>query len=82
VEIPKDIEALNKDVTLTADVIFVDGPGLLVASSRNIKFTTNEYVPKRSKANLINSLKKVFEIYSKRGFNIKNSTNGQRVRVP
>jgi hypothetical protein len=73
VERPKDIVALNRDVTLTEDVMFVDGLGFLVTASRNIKFTTNEYVPKRSKANLTNSLKKVFEIYSKRGFTIKTA---------
>jgi hypothetical protein len=42
VEIPKDIVALNRDVTLTADVMFVDGLGFLVTTSRNIKFTMNE----------------------------------------
>jgi hypothetical protein len=68
VEIPKDMVALNRDVTLTAYVMFVDGLGFLVMASRNIKFTTNVYFPKRSKGNLSNSLKKVFEIYSKRGF--------------
>jgi hypothetical protein len=73
VEIPKDMVALNKDVTLTADVMFVDGLGFLVTASRSIKSTTKDYVPKRSKADLINSLKKVFEIYSKRGFKIKTA---------
>jgi hypothetical protein len=42
VDIPKDTVALNKEVTLTADVMFVDGLGFLVTSSRNIKFTTSE----------------------------------------
>jgi hypothetical protein len=72
-EIPEDIVALNKDVTLTADVILVDGLGFLVTASRDMKFTTDEYVPNRSKANLINSLKRAFEIYSKGGFNIKTA---------
>jgi hypothetical protein len=61
VEIPKDIVALNRDVTLTADVFLVDGLGFLVTASRNIKFTTNEYVPKRSKTNLTNSLKRYLQ---------------------
>jgi hypothetical protein len=58
VEIPKDTVVLNKDVMLMADVMFVDGLGFLVTASRDIKFTTNEYVLKKSKANLISSLKR------------------------
>jgi hypothetical protein len=45
----------------------------MITSSRGIKFTTTEYVGKRSKANLVNSLKKVFEINNKRGFNIQTA---------
>jgi hypothetical protein len=55
VEVPKEIVDLNKDVTITADVRFVDGIGFMITSSRKIKFTTTEYVAKRTKANLINS---------------------------
>jgi hypothetical protein len=64
---------LNKNVTITADVIFVGGLGFMITSSRNIKFTTTEYVAKRSKANLVNSFKKVFQIYNQRGFNIQTA---------
>jgi hypothetical protein len=45
----------------------------MITFSRGIKFTTTEYVAKRSKANLVNSLKKVFEIYNQRGFNIQTA---------
>jgi hypothetical protein len=41
VEIPKAILDLNKDVALTADVMFVDGIPFLVTNSRKIKFTTS-----------------------------------------
>jgi hypothetical protein len=60
VEVPKEIIDLNKDITITADVMFVDGLGFMITFSRKIKFTTKEYVEKRTKANLINALKKVF----------------------
>jgi hypothetical protein len=53
--------------------MFVDGLGFLVTNSRGVKFTTSECVPSRSKANLTNSLKKVFEIYTQRGFNIQTA---------
>jgi hypothetical protein len=49
---------INKEITITVDVMFVDGLGLMITSSRGVKFTTSEYIPTRSKANLTNSLKK------------------------
>jgi hypothetical protein len=73
VKIPKDILDLNKDVTLTADVMFVDGLGFLTTTSRKIKFTTSEYVQKQIKAVFINSLKKVFDIYTQRGFTLRTA---------
>jgi hypothetical protein len=54
-------------------MMFVDGLGFVVTSSRGVKFTTSEYVPTRSKANLTNSLKKVFEIYTQGGFTIQTA---------
>jgi hypothetical protein len=71
VDIPKEILDLNKDAKLTGDVMFVDGLGFLTTASRKIKFTTSEYVPKRNKSVLVNSLKKVFDIYTQRGFTIR-----------
>jgi hypothetical protein len=73
IQIPREIVDLNKNVTITADVMFVGGLGFMITSSRGIKFTTTEYVVNRSKTNLVNSLKKVFEIYNKRGFNIQTA---------
>jgi hypothetical protein len=73
VQTPREIVDLNKDVTITADLMFVGGLGFMITSSRGIKFTTTEYVARRSKTNLVNSFKKVFEIYNKRGFNIQTA---------
>jgi hypothetical protein len=70
IEIPKAILDLNRDVTLTADVMFVDGIPFLMTNSRNIKFNTSEYVPQRTKPILIKSLNKVLNIYHKRGFKV------------
>jgi hypothetical protein len=58
VQIPKEIEDLNKNVTITADVMFVGGLGFMITSSRGFNFMTTEYVAKRSKVNLVNSLKR------------------------
>jgi hypothetical protein len=70
VKVPKAILDLNRDVTLTANVMFVDGIPFLVTNSRKIKFTTSEYVPRRTKPILIKSLKKVPNNYHKRGFEV------------
>jgi hypothetical protein len=59
-------------VTIGADVMSIDGLQFKITASRRIKFTTPEYVPKRSKTNLMNYLK-VYEIYTKRCFTITTS---------
>jgi hypothetical protein len=64
---------INKEITITADVMFIDGLGFMITSSRGVKFTASEYIPTRSKSNLANSLKKVFKIYTQRGFTIQNA---------
>jgi hypothetical protein len=71
VKLPQEILDLNKEITITADVMFVDGLGFMVTNSRGVKFTTSEYGPTRSKANITNSLKKFFGIYTQRGFTIQ-----------
>jgi hypothetical protein len=47
VDIPKDILDLHKDVTMAADVMFVNGLPFVTTIYRKIKFTTIEYVTKR-----------------------------------
>ena len=49
VEIPQEILDLSNKVTLEADVIFANGLGFSVSTSRRIKFTTLEYIHKFSK---------------------------------
>jgi hypothetical protein len=57
-------------VTLAVDVMCVDGIPFVVSLSRKIKFTTSEYIPRRSKPLLVKSLKKIINIYNHRGFNV------------
>jgi hypothetical protein len=57
VKVPQGIVDLNKEVAIAADVMSVNGLGFMITGSRGVKFTTSEYVPTQSKANLINSLK-------------------------
>jgi hypothetical protein len=73
VEIPKEVLDLNTNVMLTAGVMFVDGLGFMITASRKIKFTTSEYVPKQKKTVIVNSLKKVIDIYTQQYLTIKTA---------
>jgi hypothetical protein len=69
VEIPRTILDFNKDVTMAADIMFVNGLPFVTNISHKIKFTTIEYVTSRSEPNLIKSLLKIMSLYKARGFN-------------
>jgi hypothetical protein len=70
VKIPNQSIDINKEVTLAADVMFVDGLPFLSSTSHNMKFTTTEYVPRRTNPILIKSLNKILSLYSNRGFKV------------
>jgi hypothetical protein len=55
---------------LAADAMFVDGLPFLVSKSLKIKFTTTEYVQRRTKPVLVKSLNKILSLYSNRGFKV------------
>jgi hypothetical protein len=59
VAIPKEILNINKEVTIAAYVMFVNRLPFVTKISRKIKFTTIEYVPRRSQPNLIKYLIKI-----------------------
>jgi hypothetical protein len=62
VEIPKEILDLNKDLTVAADIIFVNGMPFVTSISRKVKFTTIQYVTSRSETNLVKSLLKIISL--------------------
>jgi hypothetical protein len=68
VAIPKEIIDLNKEITLAADVLFVNGMPFVTSLYRKIKFATMEYVSSRSEPNLIRSLLKIIKLYKACGF--------------
>jgi hypothetical protein len=77
VTIPKEIMELNKNVTLGIDIMLVNGLPFVVGLSRKVKFTTSEYFPRRLQPILVKSLKKVFNIYNNRGFNVETTLMDQ-----
>lgn len=63
VEVPRGIYDQHQFVTLTADVMFVNGVAFLVTLSRQIRLRTAEHIPTRSASQLSSSLIKVCRMY-------------------
>lgn len=68
VEIPRDFMNLHKNITLTADVFFVNGIPFLLTLSRQVRFITVQHVPHRSAGELANSIKLTLQKYGAAGF--------------
>lgn len=66
VKIPQEILKRNKEIMLVADIILVSRFGFMISISHGMKFTTIEYQPNRTKANLLSSLGKIFKLYEMR----------------
>ena len=71
VEVPRGIYNQHQFVTLTADVMFVNGVPFLVTLSRQIRLRTAEHIPTRSASQLSSSLIKVCRMYERGGFTVK-----------
>ena len=70
VNMPPDILKFHKDVTLAADLMFVNKIPFLITTSRSIQFTTAERLDNRDEETLITGILKVRNLYTRRGFNI------------
>jgi hypothetical protein len=77
VAIPREFYKMHKMVTITADVMFINGVLFLVTFSRKIKFRTAEFVPKRTAKSLANHLKKVLMLYARGGFVVNLALMGK-----
>ena len=69
--IPDDVYRLYRFVTLTADVMFVNGVSFLITLSRRIKLYTVEHIPNHTGPVLANSLKKILNVYTRGGYMVK-----------
>ena len=63
-----DFYYLHKFVTLTLDVMFVNGNELLITSVNKIKCVTVEPVPNHTADQLSNDLNKAIKLYEQGGF--------------
>ena len=66
--VPDDYHRLHHFVTLTADVIFVNGVPFLVTLSRKIRLLTAEHIPSCTVKQLGISLMKIVNFYQRCGY--------------
>lgn len=68
IEVPKKFMDANKEVKLTADIMFVNGMVFFVTLSINIRYFTSQQLNNRYKSTLISALLRVIAVYHKIGF--------------
>ena len=73
VSIPRSLFERIQNVTLAADVMFVNGLPFIVTISRAIKLITVEYLPSRTAEMLCDKLRKINKLYQCGGYNIRTS---------
>ena len=71
VDIPRDLLAVHKSVTLLADVFSVNKVPFLVSASRNINLISIEHAPKCKAPQLGQHLQRIIHVYAPAGFNVR-----------
>ena len=70
IQIPRDFYELHKFLTLTVDVMFVNGIAFLTTLSRKVIFLTIKHIPSHTAAHISSSLTKIVNIYKRGGFRV------------
>jgi hypothetical protein len=70
VKIPKEILDLHRDVSLTADIFFVNKIPFFLTLSRNICFTAVNHLPNRTVPAILKAFNEIYQYYLHRGFRI------------
>ena len=71
VTIPRDLFERLRIVTLTADVMFVNGIPFLITQSRAIKLVTVEFLPSRTVDQLKLKLERAMALYTRNSFSVR-----------
>ncbi len=71
VSVPQSLVETNRNITITADVFFVDGTPFIMTVARHMKFVTAEHVPVRTATNLSKHIKQLLEVYKRAGFIVR-----------
>jgi hypothetical protein len=70
VKIPKEVLDLHRDVSLTADIFFVNKIPSFLTLSRNMCFTAINHLPNRTVPEIFKAFKEIYQSYLRRGFRI------------
>ena len=73
IAVPEYVLQANRNVTFSADIMFVNKIPFFTTVSRDIKFTTVERIETRTVKQLAESTNKVRALYSARGFKLTNA---------
>jgi hypothetical protein len=71
IKIPQQLFDRLRDVTLLADIMFVNGLPMFITKSRKIGLLTTEFLPSRTADSLYKHLVKVVRFYKRVGFLIR-----------
>lgn len=71
VQIPRDFLDRHRNVTLTADLMFVNGLPFFITASRGINLVTIEFASTRTAPNLCKLLNRVVTVYSTAGLTVQ-----------
>ena len=78
IAVPEDVLQANRNVTFSADIMFVNKIHFFTTVSRDIKFTTVEDIETQTLKQLAESTNKVRALYSARGFKLYKRQFGRR----
>ncbi|KAL7480380.1 hypothetical protein ACHAW6_006074, partial [Cyclotella cf. meneghiniana] len=73
VAVPRDFLKLHRFITLTADIMFVNGIPFLLTRSRGVQHITVEYLPRRTATIIGNKLTRVLQFYNRGGFVVQTA---------
>ena len=62
---------LNHNITLEADILYVNHIPFFITVSRNLKFGTVEYLHNRNRSSILEAIENVVGLYNKRLFNVR-----------
>ena len=73
VQIPLQLYEKLRDVTLTADVMFVNSLPFFITVSRRIKLITVQFLPSRTAEQLCNKLRTIMHLYRRGGYLVRTA---------
>jgi len=69
--VPIDVMARYQQVTMSADIMFINKVAIFVSISHGIRFGTAEMIQNKKADTLVECMKHIRDIYSQRGFNVQ-----------